>query len=458
MKFKSHVAPFKIKATEPIHLTTREERKKILEEANLNLFAIRSRDVIIDLLTDSGTGAMSRDQWSALMIGDESYAGADSFYRFKDSIQNITGMKHVIPTHQGRAAERILLETLKSREGDYVVSNTLFDTTRANSDLAGYQNLDIPCKESEDTQSSFQFKGNIDLEKLEQVLKEKKAVCVILTITNNSGGGQPASLENIKSASAVCKKYKTPFVLDACRFAENSWFIKQHESAYQNKTPLQIAQETFKQADMCYVSAKKDGLSHIGGFLCGRDDDLSQEFKTNLIPKEGFPTYGGLAGRDLDAIAVGLNEVLDEDYLCHRVASVNYLHNKLTKSGIPLIQPSGGHAVYIDIKKLIPSLPLSAFPAQAFVSALYEFSGIRSCEIGSVMMGKKLPNGEQVYHHQELVRFAIPRRTYTLGHMDYIAESVEKFSKEELKKLKGVKITYEPSILRHFTAHFEWLK
>ena len=457
MIFKPYIEPFKIKSTEPIHLTTRTEREDILKKAHLNLFLIPSKDVIIDLLTDSGTGAMSRDQWAALMIGDESYAGSDSFYRFKKSVENIVGMPHVIPTHQGRAAERIILEALRSA-GDYVVSNTLFDTTKANAEMFGYKTLDIPCKEAYEKDSSFPFKGNIDEVKLEQALKEKPVACVILTITNNSEGGHPCSMENIKTTQKLCKKYKVFFVLDACRFAENSWFIKQHESGYSDKTPLQIAQETFKQACMCYVSAKKDGLAHIGGFICVRDDGLSQVFKTSLIPKEGFPTYGGLAGRDLEAISVGINEALEEPYLRYRISSVKYLHDKLTQAGIPLVKPSGGHAIYIDIKKLMPSLPSSVFPGQAFVSALYEFSGIRSCEIGSVMMGRKDSTGKQIYHHQELVRFALPRRVYTIGHLDYISESVEQFVREELNQIKGIKIIYEPSLLRHFSAHFTWLK
>ena len=456
MEFKSYVEPFKIRSTEPIHFTTREERKKILDKAHLNLFLIKAKDVIIDLLTDSGTGAMSRDQWAALMMGDESYAGGDSFFRFKKSIQNIINMDYVIPTHQGRAAERILLTSLK-KNGDCVVSNTLFDTTRANAEMLQYKVLDIPCKEAYELESSFPFKGNIDEKKLEQALKERKVACVILTITNNSGGGQPCSMENIKNTRKICKKHKVPFVLDACRFAENSWFIKKKEKGYENKTPLQIAQETFEQADICYVSAKKDGLSHIGGFLCAREEKLSQEFKNHLIPKEGFPTYGGLAGRDLESIAVGVNEALEESYLRYRVSSVKYLHDKLSQMGIPLIQPSGGHAVYIDAKKCLSSIPKEAFPGQAFASAFYEFSGIRCCEIGSVMMGKKLPSGEQIYHHQELVRLAIPRRLYTISHLDYIADSMEQFKKKEWQKIKGVKITYEPAVLRHFTAHFSWL-
>ena len=456
MEFKPYMEPFKIRSTEPIHFTTREERKNFLNKAHLNLFLIRAKNVIIDLLTDSGTGAMSRDQWAALMMGDESYAGSDSFFRFEESIQNITGMDHVIPTHQGRAAERILLTSLK-KNGDCVVSNTLFDTTRANAELMQYKILDIPCKESYEPESPFPFKGNIDEQKLEQALKEESVACVILTITNNSGGSQPCSMENIKNTRKLCKQYKVSFVLDACRFAENSWFIKKKEKGYENKTPLQVAQETFEQADICYVSAKKDGLAHIGGFICTREEKLSQEFKNHLIPKEGFPTYGGLAGRDLESIAVGVKEALEEPYLRYRISSVKYLHDKLNGIGIPLIQPSGGHAIYIDAKKWLSFIPKEAFPGQAFAAAFYEFSGIRCCEIGSVMMGKKLPNGEQTYHHQELVRLAIPRRLYTISHLDYIADSMEQFKKEELKKLRGVKITYEPAVLRHFTAHFSWL-
>ena len=339
-KLKDLMEPFKIKSVEPIHFNTREQRKKILQKAHLNLFLIPARDTIIDLLTDSGTGAMSAQQWSAAMQGDEAYAGSDSFFRLQESVQSITGMPHVIPTHQGRSAERILLKSLKSK-GEYVVSNTLFDTTRANAELLGYKVLDIPCKEFYQTEIYSDFKGNIDLEVLEKTLSEKSVACVILTITNNSGGGQPAGMENIKAASALCKKYDTVFVLDACRFAENTWFIKKREKIYQEKTPFEIAKEIFAQADMCFVSAKKDGMANCGGFMALRDEKLAADCKIKLIIYQGFPTYGGLTGRDMEAIAVGLQEALEESYLQYRITSVAYLHKKLEQAGIPSCSASG---------------------------------------------------------------------------------------------------------------------
>lgn len=449
--------PFRIKSVEPIPFNTREQRKKILQKAHLNLFLIPAKDVIIDLLTDSGTGAMSAQQWSAALQGDEAYAGSDSFFRFQKSIQSITGMPHVIPTHQGRSAERILLKSLKSK-GEYIVSNTLFDTTRANAELLDYKVLDIPCKEFYQTEMDSDFKGNIDLEALEKALIEKSVACVMLTITNNSGGGQPASMENIKAASALCKKYDTVFVLDACRFAENSWFIKKREKKYKEKTPKEIAQEIFSQADMCFVSAKKDGMANCGGFMALREEKLAENCKIELIIYQGFPTYGGLTGRDMETIAVGLQEALEESYLKYRIDYVNYLHKKLAQAGIPLVQPAGGHAVYIDIKKTLSHIPLSAYPAQSFSVGLYEFSGVRTCEVGSVMFGKKGTNGEAAFHSHELVRLALPRRVYTYSHLDYVSASVEMFMKEEAKSLRGVKMIYAPKVLRHFRAHFEWIE
>ena len=455
-KWNPLMEPFKIKSVEPISFNTREQRKKILQKAHLNLFLIPAKDVIIDLLTDSGTGAMSAGQWSALMQGDEAYAGSDSFFRFQKSVQSITGMPYVIPTHQGRSAERILLKSLKP-EGEYIVSNTLFDTTRANAELLGYKVLDIPCREFYRTEIDSDFKGNIDLKALDKTLKEKSVACVVLTITNNSGGGQPVGMENIKAASDLCKKYDTVLVLDACRFAENSWFIKKREKAYREKTPGEIAREIFSQADMCFISAKKDGMANCGGLIALRDEKLVEDFKVKLIISQGFPTYGGLTGRDMEAIAVGLQEALEESYLKYRVDYVNYLHKKLTQAGIPLVQPAGGHAVYIDIKKALPHIPLSAYPAQSFSAGLYEFSGVRTCEVGSVMFGKKGADGETVFHSHELVRMALPRRVYTFSHLDYVSASVEMFMKEEAQSLKGVKMTYAPEVLRHFRAHFEWL-
>ena len=455
-KLKTLMEPFKIKSVEPIRFNTREHRKKALHQAHLNLFLLPAKEVIIDLLTDSGTGAMSTAQWSALMQGDESYAGSESFFRFQKSVQNITDMPYVIPTHQGRSAERILLKTLRSK-GEYVVSNTLFDTTRANAELLDFKILDIPCQELYQTQTDFDFKGNINLPSLEKTLSEKSVACVILTITNNSGGGQPVSMENIKSTAVLCKKYNVSFVLDACRFAENTWFIKQREKEYQKKSPLEIAREIFAQADMCFVSAKKDGMANIGGFICLRDTKWAEECKRKLIISIGFPTYGGLAGRDMEAIALGLQEALEESYLHYRISSVEYLYNKLKQAGIPLVQPAGGHAVYIDAKTALSHIPVSAYPGQCFSAGLYESSGVRTCEIGSVMFGKDGADGKQTFHSQELVRLAVPRRVYTFSHLDYVCEAVENFMKKEAASLKGMKITYSPSVLRHFSAHFAWL-
>ena len=452
--------PFKIKTVEPIYFTDRAYRAKALRMACFNLFFLKAKDVMIDLLTDSGTGAMSARQWGALLEGDESYAGSESFLRFERVIQEITGMEYVIPAHQGRAAEQILLKILKPR-GEYIVSNTLFDTTRANAMVLGLKVLDLPCGElkgiSAPPDFSQDFKGNIDLEKLERALKEKSVAGVIFTITNNSGGGQPASLKNIREAGKLCRKYAIPLVLDGCRFAENAWFVKQRERGFQDKTPREIAKSAFDEADMCFVSAKKDGLSNIGGFFCVRDKDISSQCKTLMVLGEGFPTYGGLAGRDLAAIAAGLEEALEEPYLKHRISSVAGFHKQLSETGLPLICPAGGHAVYIDAKALLPHIPVSAYPGQAFAAAFYEFSGVRSCEIGSVMMGRVSETGEEIYHSQELVRLALPRRVYTQSHLDYVAESAAAFVQKEAPRLKGVRIVKQAPFLRHFTARFEFI-
>ena len=438
--------PFRIKATEPLKFTTREYRKKALEKAHLNVFLLPAKDVLIDLLTDSGTGAMSQNQWSALFKGDESYAGASSFFEFERVVKEITGMPYVIPTHQGRSAERIILESFKSR-GGIIVSNTLFDTTRANAELIGFEVCDLPCEEISDTKSPYPFKGDIHLEKLKKALKEKSVTAVIITITNNTGGGHPASYTNIKSASELCKKHKVPFILDACRFAENAWLNRTRDSKFQNLSPKEIARKFFDLADICYVSAKKDGLSNVGGFIGLRDQNLSSDCKNRLIPYLGFPTYGGLSGRDLNAIAIGLNEALDEAYLDYRISSVSKLHSELKDGEVPLIAPPGGHAVYINIKEMISHIPPEQHPAQAFVAGLYEFSGIRTCEIGSVMFPQS---------SEELVRLAIPRRLYTESHLNYVAKSIIQFQNEEAHTLKGVQFTYQPEVLRHFTAHFKW--
>ena len=456
--------PFRIKAVEPIRQSSLAQRAKALEKAGLNVFLLPARDVMIDLLTDSGTGAMSQDQWSALMKGDESYAGAESFFRFEKAVQDITNMEHVIPVHQGRGAERILLSAFQGK-GEWVVSNMLFDTTRANAELLGFKVKDLPCKEFYDTSKPSPFKGNIDLKKLESFLKpmnttpapDKKSVAlVIMTLTNNSAGGQPVSMANLKAVSNLCKKHKIPLVLDACRFAENSYFIKQKEPSFKDKSLAQISQAVFNLSDMVYVSAKKDGLSHIGGFLALRDQGLSQEFKNRLIPAEGFPTYGGMTGRDMEAVAVGLKEALDEEYLYYRVSSVKNLHDQLKAGGVPVVSPPGGHAVFVSADRLLTHIPPQAYPGQALVSAFYVFSGVRACEIGSVMLGG-WQKGQPFYHSQELMRLALPRRTYTVSHLNYVAESLIAFSKEKASTLKGVKFVFEPPVLRHFTARFAWL-
>ncbi len=458
--------PYKIKAVEPLFLTTKAQRRRILQKAHLNLFLVPAKYVTIDLLTDSGTGALSHKQLGALLMGDESYAGGEDFFTFEQAVQKLTGMQHVIPVHQGRSGERILLESLKD-QGTYIVSNTLFDTTRANANYYGLKVIDLICKEAKNTTTHAPFKGNINLELMEKTLKTKLVAGVMLTITNNSGGGQPVSMHNIKQCKAICQKYSVSFILDACRFAENAWFIKQKEKGFSDKSLHTITREVFDQADMCFVSAKKDGLSHIGGFIGIRKKEdrsvltqknISDECKNRLILSDGFPTYGGMAGRELSVIALGLEEVLEEPYLTHRMESTKFLHTALAKAGIPVICPAGGHAVYIDAKKLLPHIPVSAYPGQALVSALYEFAGIRSFEIGSVMMGQTKKDGSCTYHSHEWVRLAIPRRVYTTSHLEYVAQSIITFAKKEAQNLKGIKIVRQAPVLRHFTAHFAWKK
>lgn len=456
--FKTIIEPFRIKSVEPIKITTTENRRRYLQEAGLNTFLISSENVLIDLLTDSGTTAMSTEQWAAIMRGDESYAGSPSYIRFEQAIQKITGHKEVIPTHQGRASERILFSTL-TKPGQIVISNMLFDTTKANCMAAGCRPIDIPCVELSNTSEPAPFKGNIDLLELEKLLSENKSNvgCVVMTITNNSGGGQPASLANISAASKLAKSYGVPFVIDGCRFAENSWFIKLREPGYESASPIEIAQRIFETADVVSVSAKKDGMGNIGGFLTMNDKALAQSCRNNLILTEGFPTYGGLAGRDLDAIAIGIFEALDPDYLKYRIQSIRYLGEGLLKVGVPIVNPPGGHAIYIDAKRLCPHLPASSFPGQALVAKLYEYAGIRGVEIGSVMFGHEDANGIEVPHRQELVRLAVPRRVYTQSHIDYVLEALTSFKNEEAAKLRGVRFTYKPKVLRHFTARFEWI-
>jgi tryptophanase len=453
MAFRTVIEPFRIKVVEPIRHTTRAEREEYLKEAGYNLFLLKAEHVLIDLLTDSGTGAMSSAQWAGMIQGDESYAGARSFYRFEAAVREITHLKHVIPTHQGRAAERILFGSAL-KPGDIVPNNTHFDTTRANIENQKAEALDIPIAEGRQPQLRHPFKGNIDLEALERVITENpgKVPLAMVTVTNNSGGGQPVSMANIRTASKICHKHGVPLFLDACRFAENAWFIKVREEGYADKTPLAIAQELFNYVDGCTMSAKKDAITNIGGFLALNDGDLAQRCKNLLILTEGFPTYGGLAGYDLEAIAVGLHEVLDEDYLHYRIRSVEYLGDIMDREGIPIVQPPGGHAIYVDAKAMLPHIPQTEYPAWALSLVLYLEGGIRSVEIGSVMFGQQ-PDGSEKPAAMELVRLAFPRRVYTQSHVDYVGEVLHHINSLR-KRIRGVHIVEAPPVLRHFSARF----
>lgn len=453
---KTIIEPFKIKSVEPIKFTTKEERIKIMEKAGYNPFMIDAEDVLIDLLTDSGTGAMSSEQWAGIMRGDESYAGAKSFYRFEAAVKKITGDKIIIPTHQGRAAEKIIF-TILGGKGKYFVSNTLFDTTRANIEFSGAEGVDLLVEVGKHPEQRAPFKGNLDVEALEAFIKKtgkENIPLVVVTVTNNSGGGQPVSMQNIRETKAICKKYGIPMFLDACRFAENAYFIKKREPGYENKSILEICQEMFSYADGSTMSAKKDGLVNIGGWLTLNDEDLALQCRNLLIVTEGFITYGGLAGRDLEAIAQGLEEVVEESYLQYRIRSTEYLGEKLVEYGIPIIEPPGGHAIYIDAKRFLPNIPAHQYPGQAIVCALYVEGGIRSCEIGSVMFGKTDESGKFIPAMMELVRLAIPRRVYTQSHFDYLIEVIKEVY-DKRNELKGVEITYEAPMLRHFTAKFK---
>ncbi|MCR4416429.1 MAG: tryptophanase [Ignavibacteria bacterium] len=455
---KTIIEPFKIKSVETIRFTTREQREKILKEAFYNPFNIHSRDVIIDLLTDSGTSAMSSEQWAGIMRGDEAYAGSQSFFRFERVVKKITGFKHIIPTHQGRAAEKILFSVLGG-EGKYFPSNTHFDTTRANIEFVGSEAVDLLNEIGLHPEIRADFKGNMDIEQLEKFINQvgpENIPLVMLTVTNNSGGGQPVSMENIRQTRKVCDKYGLKLFLDACRFAENAYFIKKREKGYENKSVLEIAQEMFSYADGCTMSAKKDGLVNIGGFLAMNDDELAMKCRNVLIVTEGFPTYGGLAGRDLEAIAQGLEEVLEEDYLKYRIRSVEYLGEKLVQSGVPILEPPGGHAIYLDAKRFAPHIPPEQYPGQSIVCELYLEGGIRAVEIGSVMFGKYDKDGKLIPAKLELVRLAIPRRVYTQSHIDYVIEVIQEvYAKRD--KLRGMKIIEEAPVLRHFTAKFDYV-
>jgi tryptophanase len=445
---KTIIEPFRIKSVEPLRKTTLEERERLLEDAGYNLFLIDSADILIDLLTDSGTSAMSSEQWAALMRGDESYAGSRSFRRMESAVRELMGFRHVIPTHQGRAAERILFSVM-CRPGDVVPSNTHFDTTRANIEHQGARAVDLPIAEAADTQSKFPFKGDMDVAALERLIEtegRERIPLVMLTVTDNSGGGQPVSMWNIEAVRAITLRHRIPFYLDACRFAENAYLIHTREHGYRTYfTPREVARKMFRLADGCTFSAKKDAFANIGGFLCTNDDRLAEQEKNLLILTEGYPTYGGLAGRDLEAIAVGLEEILDPDYLEYRIASTAYLGRHIADNGVPIVEPPGGHAIYIDAGRMLGHIPRSQFPGQALAVEIYRHAGIRSVEIGSVMFGDKA--------RHELLRLAIPRRVYTQSHIDYVVEAILEVNQAK-ERIRGLEMVHEPRVLRHFSARF----
>jgi tyrosine phenol-lyase len=455
---KTIIEPHRVKMVEPIRLTDRDERERLIEEAHHNLFLLHAEDVIIDLLTDSGTSAMSSEAWGAMMRGDESYAGARSWYRFRDTVKDIFGFEQVVPTHQGRAAERILFSVMVE-PGSIVPNNTHFDTTRANIEYCGGKAVDLPCAEAADLESDAPFKGNMDIAALEKLVAEEgpeKIPLIMVTITNNSGGGQPVSMANIREISRIAREAGIPFYVDACRFAENAYFIKLREPGFENAAVIDIAREIFALADGCTMSAKKDAFANIGGFLCTNDAELAQRERNILILTEGFPTYGGLAGRDLEAIAVGLREILDEHYLDYRLLSTRYVVNGLLDSGIPVVAPAGGHAVYLDARRFLPHIEPLQYPGQSLAVELYIEAGIRGCEIGTVMFGMDPHSGIEQPARSDLVRLAIPRRVYTQSHMDYVLEAIQ-YVWERRDAIRGMRIVKAPQFLRHFTAHFEWL-
>lgn len=453
---KTIIEPFRIKSVEPIRMTSREEREARLKEAAYNVFLLRSEDVLIDLLTDSGTSAMSSAQWGAMMRGDESYAGSPSFFRFEEAVRDIFGFRHVLPTHQGRAAERILFSVM-CKPGDVVPNNTHFDTTRANVEFVGANAVDLVIAEGRKPEARHPFKGNMDVAALGRLISEvgpERIPLCLITITNNSGGGQPVSMENVRAVSTLCRTNKIPLYIDACRFAENAYFIKQRESGYLDKVPLAIAQELFSYADGCTMSAKKDGMVNMGGFLATNQTSLADRARDLLILTEGFPTYGGLAGRDLEAIAVGLYEALNEDYLLYRITSTTYLGEHIARAGVPIVQPPGGHAVYIDAAAFFPQIPNLQLPGQALVVELYREAGIRGVEIGTVMFGRRDPEtGVESAAPMELVRLAIPRRVYTQSHVDYVVEAILNVW-ERRAAVRGYRFLEQAPFLRHFTARF----
>jgi tryptophanase len=452
------IEPFRIKSVEPIKMTTREERLVYLENAHYNLFSLDSENVLIDLLTDSGTSSMSANQWAAIMKGDESYAGSPSFHRFEKAVHHLMPFSHIIPTHQGRAAEKILFSAIGG-PGKYILNNTHFDTTRANIEYSGAIGVDLVIEEGKNPKSEHPFKGNMDIEKLESFIREKGAenipLCMI-TITNNSGGGQPVSMDNIKQTKYICMKYGIPLFIDACRFAENAYFIKMREPGFENHSIESIVQEIFSYADGCTMSAKKDALVNIGGWLAMNNDDWALTCRNLLILTEGFPTYGGLAGRDLDAIATGLEEVVHEDYLHYRIISTQYLGDHLTKAGIPIMRPVGGHAVYIDARAMLPHIQPLQYPGQSLACEMYLHAGIRACEIGTVMFGLQADGVTEIPASMDLVRLAIPRRVYTQSHIDYVIETLVEIN-ENKNSLKGMKINWQPKQLRHFSARFSYI-
>ncbi len=452
--FTTIIEPFRIHSVEPLRMTTAEERSFAIEHAGFNLFNLHAEDVLIDLLTDSGTGAMSRDQWAAIQHGDESYAGSPSWFRFEAAVKELFPFRHVIPTHQGRAAERILFSVVGG-SGKLVPNNTHFDTTRANVEFSGAEARDLVIPEGHDAAKIHPFKGNMDLGALETLLQERAATIpvVFLTITNNSGGGQPVSLANIRGVSDICRRYAVLFFLDACRFAENAWFIHEREEGQSQRDISDIVREIASLADGMTMSAKKDPFGNIGGWLALNDDDLAEKCRNMLILTEGFPTYGGLAGRDLEALAQGLKEAVQPDYLRYRIRSTAYLGDALDAAGVPVVKPIGGHAVYVDAKALLSHIAPLQYPGQALAVALYKAGGIRSCEIGTVMFGRQ-PDGTETPAAMELVRLAIPRRTYTQSHIDYVIEVVTSVAKDAAS-LPGYRMVQEPQALRHFTAQFE---
>lgn len=455
---KTIIEPFRIKTVEPISLTTKSQRERLLKRAQYNPFLLHSKDVIIDLLTDSGTSAMSMNQWAGIMLGDESYAGASSWLKLEQTIHDLTGMPHILPTHQGRAAERILYSHLGGK-GRVFIANTHFDTTRANIEFSGATAIDCLTPEANDLNSEFHFKGNLDTAQLQKLIKKlgaRNIAGVILTVTNNTGGGQPVSMENAKTVRKICDQHGLLLLLDMCRIAENSYFIHHFEKGYASKSYYEIARQMCRLADACIMSAKKDGLANMGGFLAMKDEALSESCTNLLIITEGFTTYGGLTGRDMEAIAIGLKEVFEPDYLRYRIQSTKYLGNHLYEKGIPLMHPIGGHAVYIDAREFYHHIPVHQYPGQALVCELYLAGGIRCVEIGSVMFGKYDAQGKLIPAAEELVRLAIPRRVYTQSHIDYVIEVFDEVFKNR-SKAKGMRITYEPKFLRHFTAHFERL-